>query len=158
MDRVAIIRQTAVLRSDTAGRVDIFVSAVGTGGTITGCAKRLREVYPEAIMVAVEPTTAAILSGGVITSHTQQGIGDGFIPAILDTECYHRVVRVSDENAFATARRLAREEGIFCGISSGTNVWAAIEFARTLPEGSNIVTVCVDLGDRYLSVDSFVGD
>ena len=133
-----------------------FIAAVGTGGTITGCAKRLQLHYPEAIMVAVEPTTAAILSGGVITSHTQQGIGDGFIPAILDTECYHRVVRVSDENAFLTAKRLAREEGIFCGISSGTNVWAAIEFARTLPSGSNVVTVCVDLGDRYLSVDSFI--
>ncbi|MCL2672745.1 MAG: cysteine synthase family protein [Clostridiales bacterium] len=134
-----------------------FIAAVGTGGTITGCARRLRQAYPNAVMVAVEPTTAAILSGGVIGSHSQQGIGDGFVPAILDTDCYSRIVRVSDERAFDTAKRLATEEGIFCGISSGTNVWAAMEFAKTLPEGSNIVTVCVDLGDRYLSVESFIG-
>jgi len=136
--------------------LDAFVAAVGTGGTITGCAHRLRQVYPTAKMVTVEPETAAILSGGVVTSHTQQGIGDGFIPAILDTECFEHVVTVSDKDAFDTAKRLAREEGIFCGISSGTNVWAAIEYAKKLPEGSNVVTVCVDLGDRYLSVDEFI--
>jgi len=133
-----------------------FVAAVGTGGTITGCAQRLRDAYPDAVMVTVEPETAAILSGGVIASHKQQGIGDGFIPGVLDTGAYAHVVRVSDEDAFATAKRLAREEGIFCGISSGSNVWAAVEFAKTLPEGSHVVTICVDLGDRYLSVEDFV--
>jgi len=136
--------------------LDAFVAAVGTGGTITGCARKLKEAYPAAKMVTAEPETAAILSGGEISSHGQQGIGDGFIPDILDTDCYGHVVRVSDSDAFATAQKLARREGIFCGISSGTNVWAAIETAKTLPEGSNVVTICVDLGDRYLSVEDFI--
>ena len=136
--------------------LDAFVAAIGTGGTITGCARRLSEEYPAAQIVAVEPVNAAILSGGVISSHTQQGIGDGFIPTILDPSCYNHVVAVTDSDAFGMAKRLAKEEGIFCGISSGTNVCAAIEFAKSLPVGSNIVTICVDLGDRYLSVDEFI--
>ena len=135
--------------------LNAFIAAVGTGGTVTGCAHKLKERYPNALIATAEPVDAPILSGGVILSHGQQGIGDGFIPNILDTDCYERVVTVSDENAFSMSKRLAREEGIFCGISSGTNVCAAIEIARELPEGSNVVTICVDLGDRYLSVDEF---
>jgi len=132
------------------------LAAIGTGGTITGCAHKLRKSYPSIRIATAEPENSAILSGGIISGHGQQGIGDGFIPVILDTECFDDVIIVSDKDAFNMARRLAREEGIFCGISSGTNVWAAIEFAKKLPKGSNIVTICVDLGDRYLSVDGFI--
>jgi len=137
-------------------QLDGFLAAVGTGGTITGCALKLKEKYPNIKIATAEPEKSAILTGGVISEHGQQGIGDGFIPNILDTSCYDECIVVSDENAFETARRLAREEGIFCGISSGTNCWAAMELAKKLPEGSNIVTICVDLGDRYLSVPGFI--
>jgi len=136
--------------------LDAFVAAIGTGGTITGCAKRLRESYPDIKIVAVEPSESAVLSKGNMTMHGQQGIGDGFIPAILDTGCYDYISVVEDGDAFGTARKLAFLEGIFCGISSGSNVWAAIEFAKTLPEGSNVVTICPDSGERYLSVENFV--
>lgn len=136
--------------------LDGFMAAVGTGGTVTGCSRRLKEAFPKVKIATAEPENSAILSCGNIASHGQQGIGDGFIPDILDTSCYEHVVIVSDKNAFETSRHLAREEGIFCGISSGTNVWAAMEFAQLLPEGSNVVTICADLGDRYLSVDGFV--
>ena len=136
--------------------VDGFIAAVGTGGTVTGCAMALKQAYPEALIATAEPQNSAILTGGFLGSHGQQGIGDGFIPAILDTSCYSECVVVSDEDAFAIAKRLAKEEGIFCGVSSGTNVWAAIEVAKKLPEGSNVVTICADLGDRYLSVEGFI--
>jgi cysteine synthase A len=106
-------------------------------------------------MVTVEPENSAILTGGHLGIHGQQGIGDGFIPDILDLTSFEHCVVVSDGDAFAMAKQLALREGIFCGISSGTNVCAAIAYAKTLPEGSNVVTVCVDLGDRYLSVDGF---
>ena len=135
-----------------------FVAAVGTGGTVTGCAHRLRQAYPDILIATAEPQNAAILSGGAVFAHKQQGIGDGFIPEVLDPDCLDRVITVSDDDAYDIARRLAREEGIFCGISSGTNVRAAIELAKSLPEGSNIVTVCVDLGDRYLSVEGFIDE
>ncbi|MBT9152126.1 MAG: Cysteine synthase [Firmicutes bacterium] len=128
-----------------------FVAAIGTGGTITGAGLRLKEVYPEIMIVAVEPKNAAILSGGVVASHKQQGIGDGFIPAILDTTLYHQVVTVDCDEAYTMARRLAREEGLFVGISSGTNVTAAIEVAKMLPIGSTVVTILPDGGERYLS-------
>jgi len=137
-------------------KLDAFVAAIGTGGTLTGCAHRLKKAYPALLAVAVEPENAAILSGGEVGEHAQQGIGDGFIPSIVDMKCFNEVITVSDNDAFETARRLAREEGIFCGISSGSNVWSAIKVAKKLPEGSNIVTICVDLGDRYLSVDGFI--
>jgi len=128
-----------------------FVAAIGTGGTITGAGQMLREQYPGIKIVAVEPKDAAILSGGVVTSHKQQGIGDGFIPEILDTKLYHEVVTVSCEEAYTTARRLAREEGLFVGISSGTNVAAALAVAKQLPRGSIVVTILPDGGERYLS-------
>jgi len=136
--------------------LDAFIASAGTGGTITGCAKRLKEAYPNAVMATAEPEMAAVLTGGKIGEHMQQGIGDGFIPKVLDTSCFSEVEVISDKEAFETAKRLAREEGIFCGISSGTNVKAAIELAKKLPEGSNVVTICVDLGDRYLSVEGFI--
>ena len=150
----------AVHHSQTAGEIirqlgDItphaFVAAIGTGGTITGAGQRLKAEYPDIKIVAVEPTQAAILSGGVVASHKQQGIGDGFIPQILDTAVYTEVVVVSCEDAYAMTRRLAREEGLFVGISSGTNVCAALAVARSLPPGSVVVTILPDGGERYLS-------
>jgi len=128
-----------------------FVAAIGTGGTITGAGQQLKTAYPGIKVIAVEPTQAAILSGGVISSHKQQGIGDGFIPEILDTAVYDEVVMVSCEEAYAMTRRLAREEGLFVGISSGTNVCASLAVARAMPEGSVIVTILPDSGERYLS-------
>ena len=133
-----------------------FVAAVGTGGTITGCSRALKKAYPNAKMITVEPTESAIITGGKLGIHGQQGIGDGFIPEILDMNSFEHCVVVTDEDAFATAKKLALQEGIFCGISSGTNVWAAIEYAKSMPEGSNVVTVCADCGDRYLSVEGFL--
>lgn len=137
-------------------KLDAFVAAIGTGGTLTGCAHRLRTAYPDILIATVEPDKAAVLSCGEIGEHGQQGIGDGFIPSIVDMKCFQEVIVVSDNDAFVTSKRLAKEEGIFCGISSGSNVWSAIELAKKLPEGSNVVTICVDLGDRYLSVEGFV--
>ncbi|MBT9155503.1 MAG: Cysteine synthase [Firmicutes bacterium] len=128
-----------------------FVAAIGTGGTITGAGQRLKAAYPAIRVVAVEPTQAAILSGGVVANHKQQGIGDGFIPEILDTSVYDEVVVVSCEAAYAMTRRLAREEGLFAGISSGTNVCAALAVAQKLPADSVVVTILPDLGERYLS-------
>lgn len=128
-----------------------FVAAIGTGGTITGAGNRLKAEYPNIRVVAVEPTQAAILSGGVVASHKQQGIGDGFIPKILDTAVYDEVAVVSCEDAYAMTRRLVREEGLLVGISSGTNVCAALAVAQRLPAGSVIITILPDAGERYLS-------
>ncbi len=134
-----------------------FVAAVGTGGTVTGTGHRLKEHYPSARIVTVEPDTAAILTGGKVGFHKQQGIGDGFIPNILDTNCYDEVLLVSDDQAYDTVRKMAKLEGLLVGVSSGTNVYAAIELAKKLPEGSVVVAVCADLGDRYLSTpDLFI--
>ncbi len=130
-----------------------FVSAFGTGGTITGISKRLKEAYPEIKICLLEPDEANILSGCLnIGNHGQQGIGDGFIPELLDCDCYDEIICVSDEKAYQMAISLAAKEGLFCGVSSGTNVYAAIEYAKKLPEGSVIVTLLPDIGDRYISV------
>jgi cysteine synthase len=138
--------------TDSGGKVDIFVSGVGTGGTITGGGRYLRERKPTIRIVAVEPAESPVLSGGQPSPHRQQGIGAGFVPAILDTKIYDEVIRVTNDDAIATARRLAREEGIFAGISSGSITWAALQVAKR-PEsaGKLIVSVVCDFGERYLS-------
>jgi len=143
---------------DTDGAVDILVAGVGTGGTITGVSQVLRSRKPSFRAVAVEPAGSPVLSGGAAGKHKIQGIGAGFVPAILDTEAIDEVVRVRDEDAGATARRMAREEGILCGISSGAAVWAALEVARR-PEsaGKTIVVIVPDTGERYLSTWLFEG-
>jgi cysteine synthase A len=138
--------------TDTEGKVDIFVAGVGTGGTITGAGRFLREKKPEIHIVAVEPNESPVLSGGAPSPHKQQGIGAGFIPGNLDTTIYNEVVRVTNEDAIATARRLAREEAIFAGISSGSITWAALKVAsRRENAGKLIVSIVCDFGERYLS-------
>ena len=151
------IRTTAeeILR-DTDGKLDIFVAAVGTGGTLTGTGTRLREVLPELQIVAVEPKDSPVLSGGRPGPHKIQGIGAGFVPDVLDTTLYGEVVTVSNEDAMATARMLAREEGLLVGISAGANVYAAMQVAAR-PEnvGKTIVTILCDTAERYISTALF---
>jgi cysteine synthase A len=138
--------------TDTEGKVDVFVAGVGTGGTITGAGRFLRERKPDIHIVAVEPAESPVLSGGQPSPHKQQGIGTGFIPANLDTRIYDEVVRVSNDDAIATTRRLAREEAIFAGISSGSITWAALQVAaRPESAGRLIVSIICDFGERYLS-------
>jgi len=138
--------------ADTDGQVDIFVAGVGTGGTITGAGRYLRERKPDIRIVAVEPAESPVLSGGQPSPHRQQGIGAGFVPGNLDTKIYDEVVRVSNEDAIATTRRLAREEAIFAGISSGSITWAALQVAsRPESAGKLIVSIICDFGERYLS-------
>jgi cysteine synthase A len=142
--------------ADTDGEMDIFVAGVGTGGTITGVAHALKPRKPELEMVAVEPAASSVLSGGEPGSHKIQGIGAGFKPDVLDMAVVDEVVRVSDEDALAMARRIIKEEGILCGISSGANTWAAVQVAHR-PEnaGKLIVTVHPSTGERYLSTAMF---
>lgn len=137
------------------GPIDGFCSGIGTGGTITGIGMILREKNPGIRIVAVEPENAAILSGGSIGTHLQMGIGDGLIPDILDTKIYDDIYMISDDEALETAKRMASEEGILCGISSGTNVCAAIRLAKELGPGKTVVTVLPDTGERYFSVPLF---
>ncbi|HEU0299111.1 MAG TPA: cysteine synthase A [Longimicrobium sp.] len=137
---------------DTDGQVDVFVAGVGTGGTITGAGRYLRERKPGIRIVCVEPAESPVLSGGQPSPHKQQGIGAGFVPGNLDTGIYDEIVRVSNDDAIATARRLAREEAVFAGISSGSITWAALQVAaRPEMEGKLIVSVICDFGERYLS-------
>ncbi len=137
------------------GPVDGFCSGIGTGGTITGIGTALREANPDMTIWAVEPENAAILSGGSIGTHLQMGIGDGIIPAILDTEIFDDVCIVKDDEALQTAKDLAKKEGILCGISSGTNVAAAIRLAKKLGKGKRVVTVLPDTAERYFSTPLF---
>ena len=137
------------------GPIDGFCSGIGTGGTISGIGRRLREAYPGVTIWAVEPENAAILSGGPISTHVQMGIGDGLIPANLDTGIYDRVTVVTDGEALAMARRLAREEGLLCGISSGSNVVAAVRLAEALGPGKTVATILPDTGERYFSTELF---
>ena len=141
---------------DTDGQVDAFVAGVGTGGTITGVGRYLRERNPAVRIVAVEPKTSAVLSTGVPGKHGIQGIGAGFVPAVLDTKIYDEVIPVADEDAFATGREIGQSEGVLVGISSGAAVWAAIQLAQR-PEyaGKTIVVLLPDTGDRYLSTPLF---
>jgi len=137
---------------DTQGAVDIFVAGVGTGGTITGAGHYLKERKPGLRVVAVEPDESAVLSGGEPGPHKQAGIGAGFVPGNLDRAVYDEVVRVTNDDAIATARRLAREEAIFAGISSGSITWAALQVAsRPENEGKLVVSIICDFGERYLS-------
>lgn len=138
--------------SDTGGEIDIFVAGVGTGGTITGVGRYLREKKPEIRIVAVEPAESALLSGKEPGPHRQQGIGANFIPQILDREIYDEVIAVTNEDAIETTRRLAREEAIFAGISSGSITWAALQVAaRPENAGKLVVSMIADFGERYLS-------
>lgn len=136
----------------TGGKVDGFVAGVGTGGTITGVGEVLRERIPRVRIVAVEPARSPVLSGGKSRVHGIQGIGASFVPGILNRTVIDEIVQVSDEDAMATALRLAREEGLLAGISAGANVWAALGVAEKLGPGRTVVTVLCDTGERYLSV------
>ena len=148
----------AEILADMDAPVDGFCSGVGTGGTITGIGQALREANPQVRIWAVEPEHAAILSGGSIGTHLQMGIGDGIIPAILDTAVYDDIAIVTDTEALEMSRRLAREEGLMCGISSGTNVVAALRLARELGPGKTVVTIAPDTGERYISTKLFCGE
>lgn len=132
-----------------------FCSGIGTGGTITGIGEVLKEANPEIEIWAVEPENAAILSGGAIGTHIQMGIGDGIIPDILNTEIYDDVCIIEDDEALETSKALASKEGILCGISSGTNVAAAIKLAKKLGKGKTVVTVLPDTAERYFSTPLF---
>ncbi|HMB86338.1 MAG TPA: cysteine synthase A [Methylomirabilota bacterium] len=136
----------------TDERLDVFVAAVGTGGTVTGVGEVLKERVPALRVVAVEPARSPVLSGGRFRPHGIQGIGASFVPGILNRSVLDEIMTVRDEDATATARRLAREEGLLVGISSGANVWAACRVAESLPAGQVVVTVLCDTGERYLSV------
>lgn len=141
---------------DTEGKVDIFVAAVGTGGTLTGTGRRLREVLPDIEIIAVEPEDSPVLSGGKPGPHKIQGIGAGFIPAILDTTLYGEVIKVGNEEAMSTSRMLAKEEGLLVGISAGANVYAAMRVAsRPQNAGKTIVTILCDTAERYISTALF---
>lgn len=141
---------------DTEGTVDILVAGVGTGGTISGAGRYLKERNPELKVVAVEPADSPVLEGGAPGPHKIQGIGAGFVPKALDTDIYDEIIPVTTEDAFATGRALGREDGVLVGISSGAAAWAALEVAHR-PEnaGKTIVVVLVDTGERYLSTDLF---
>ncbi|MDX1776510.1 MAG: cysteine synthase A, partial [Desulfobulbales bacterium] len=145
--------------SDTGGRVDILISGVGTGGTITGVSEVIKKRKASFKAVAVEPADSPILSGGKPGPHKIQGIGAGFVPDVLNTRIIDEVVTVSNEDAFATARQVARLEGILCGISSGAAVWSALQVAsRPENKGKQIVVILPSFGERYLSTDLFLKD
>lgn len=156
----AIHRRTTAeeIWNDTDGQIDILISGVGTGGTITGTGQRLKELKPSIQVIAVEPDASPVLSGGAKGPHPIQGIGAGFVPGNLDTEVYDEVVRVTGDDAFATARRAATEEGLLVGISSGAALWTARQVAsRPENAGKLIVVIIPSFGERYLSTALFAG-
>lgn len=140
---------------DVEGSIDGFCSGVGTGGTISGIGQELKAANPNMTIWAVEPENAAILAGGDIGTHLQMGIGDGLIPDNLDTTIYDHVEIITDDEALGTAKELAKKEGIMCGISSGSNVCAAIKMAKKLGKGKTVVTILPDTGERYFSTPLF---
>lgn len=138
-----------------AGSIDGFCSGIGTGGTITGIGETLKALNPQIEIWAVEPENAAILAGGTVGTHIQMGIGDGVIPAVLNQNIYDDIYIVSDEEALQTAKDLASKEGLMCGISSGTNVAAALKLAKKLGKGKTVVTILPDTAERYFSTPLF---
>ena len=138
-----------------AGPIDGFCSGIGTGGTITGIGETLKALNPQIEIWAVEPQNAAILAGGTVGTHIQMGIGDGIIPKVLNQQIYDDIYIVSDEEALKTAKDLARKEGLMCGISSGTNVAAALKLAEKLGKGKTVVTILPDTAERYFSTPLF---
>ncbi|MGC1419285.1 MAG: cysteine synthase A [Acidimicrobiales bacterium] len=156
----AIHRATTAVEiwDDTDGQVDIFVAGVGTGGTITGVGEVLKQRKPGVQVIAVEPGASPVLSGGTKGPHPIQGIGAGFVPDVLNTTVIDEIITVTNENAFATAHRAAREEGLLVGISAGAALWAALEVAARVENvGKQIVVVIPDFGERYLSTPLFEG-
>ncbi|HNW16101.1 MAG TPA: cysteine synthase A [bacterium] len=151
------VRTTAVeILNDCDGHVDIFVAGVGTGGTITGVGKVLKEKNPDVLIIAVEPDDSPVLSGGTPGPHKLQGIGAGFVPAVLDKGVIDEVIRVTTDQAFSESRKIAREEGVFCGISSGAALSAAgTVAARPENKGKRVVVIIPDTGERYLSTALF---
>ncbi len=156
--KVHIYHTAAEILEQVGGDIDGFCSGVGTGGTISGIGEVLKKQNPAIKIWAVEPENAAILSGGAIGTHLQMGIGDGVIPANLNQKIYNDIYIVTDEDAIQTAKDLARLEGIMCGISSGTNVAAALKLAEKLGEGKTVVTVLPDTAERYFSTPLFEGE
>ncbi|MBQ0078313.1 MAG: cysteine synthase family protein [Eubacterium sp.] len=143
------------LMAQVAGPIDGFCSGIGTGGTLTGIGEVIKANYPHAEIWAVEPENAAILKGGTIGTHLQMGIGDGLIPPILNQDIIDDIYIVTDKEALETSKRLAREEGLMCGISSGTNVAAALKLAKKLGEGKTVVAILPDTAERYFSTPLF---
>lgn len=146
------------IMEQVAGPIHGFCSGIGTGGTITGIGEVLKAQNPDIVIWAVEPENAAILAGGTIGTHIQMGIGDGLIPQILNQDIFEDICVISDEEAISTAKDLARLEGLMCGISSGTNVAAALKLAKKLGKGKTVVTVLPDTAERYFSTPLFEGD
>lgn len=140
---------------DTEGKIDYFVAGVGTGGTLTGVGRVLKELAPEIKVIAVEPASSAVISGEKPGLHRIQGIGAGFIPEVLDTELINEVIKIDDETALETSRRAAREEGILLGISSGAAIAAALKIAEGAGKGKTILAIAPDTGERYLSTELF---
>ncbi|KXH86808.1 cysteine synthase A [Sporosarcina sp. HYO08] len=144
--------------ADALDRVDAFISGIGTGGTITGAGQVLKERFPAVQIVAVEPTDSPVLSGGSPGPHKIQGIGAGFVPEVLDTAIYDEIIRVSNDEAYETARRVAREEGILGGVSSGAALFAALQVAKELGKGKKVVAILPSNGERYLSTPLYQFD
>jgi cysteine synthase A len=141
---------------DTDGKIDFLVSGVGTGGTITGTGEVLKSRKPSFKAIAVEPDASPVLSGGEKGPHPIQGIGAGFVPEVLNTRVYDEIIRVKNEDAFQTARRMAREEGLLVGISSGAATWAALQVANRIENGGKLIVVIIpSFGERYLSTPLF---
>ncbi|MCR5653279.1 MAG: cysteine synthase A [Ruminococcus sp.] len=143
------------IMQQAAKPINGFCSGIGTGGTITGMGEVFKAQYPDIEIWAVEPENAAILAGGTIGTHLQMGIGDGIIPEILNRDIYNEIYVVTDDEALETAKRLAREEGLMCGISAGTNVAAALKLAKKLGKGKTVVTILPDTAERYFSTPLF---
>ena len=137
------------------GKIDAFVAAVGTGGTITGCGELFKERNPNVIVIAVEPAGSPVLSGGEPGPHKIQGIGAGFIPKVLNRAILDRVMTVTDDEAYQTAKQLSKKEGLLVGISAGANVFAAQKVAQELGPGKNVVTILCDTGERYISIEKY---